>query len=497
MHVRVAVNFASKITFALISIITIPVIKSKLGVNAYGVLTFFLSIQVVILLLEGGMSATMARGLLNKKYKIYNISKAEYQSVYFIFFILVSLFVFSIFIVFNHNISTLIYNLDDREVYSFISADYVILLAGAMIALQFYIIYYEALFVAYEKQVSYGIHIIVFNVIKTIISLFLLIVFNLGLDVCFLVHVFCTFILIILLHIKAIKNGLLEITTLRVKKIYTKISFMKEEFHFSKNILCVSILSAIAFQADRLFITKYMGISAVGMYGIAYTLSTVPTLFTSSLYNVIYPRLIILTREQSSSAISFFELVSKLIYIIIIPTCVIISLNSTQILNIWIGKHEGIISLLLSILIIATLFQGLQVIPFALQMAQERLKFTVFMNAIFVPSLILAYYLVSIHKILLYISIVWSVYNIITFFSLTIYLYAKNKMYTRLLILYFNICLCAVVTVVICSIFKNQESQIFLSLVNISLQFFMSMSLCIILLFWKTIYGALRCVCCR
>ncbi|MCR1105639.1 O3 family O-antigen flippase, partial [Escherichia coli] len=141
MHVRVAVNFASKITFALISIITIPVIKSKLGVNAYGVLTFFLSIQVVILLLEGGMSATMARGLLNKKYKIYNISKGEYQSVYFIFFILVSLFVFSIFIVFNHNISTLIYNLDDREVYSFISADYVILLAGAMIALQFYIIY--------------------------------------------------------------------------------------------------------------------------------------------------------------------------------------------------------------------------------------------------------------------------------------------------------------------------------------------------------------------
>ncbi|MGL9641683.1 hypothetical protein Q7I64_22575, partial [Escherichia coli] len=86
MHVRVAVNFASKITFALISIITIPVIKSKLGVNAYGVLTFFLSIQVVILLLEGGMSATMARGLLNKKYKIYNISKAENQSVYFIFF---------------------------------------------------------------------------------------------------------------------------------------------------------------------------------------------------------------------------------------------------------------------------------------------------------------------------------------------------------------------------------------------------------------------------
>lgn len=61
------------------------------------------------------MSATMARGLLNKKYKIYNISKAEYQSVYFIFFILVSLFVFSIFIVFNHNISTLIYNLDDRK----------------------------------------------------------------------------------------------------------------------------------------------------------------------------------------------------------------------------------------------------------------------------------------------------------------------------------------------------------------------------------------------
>lgn len=497
IHIRIAVNFLAKMTFALVTIFSVPILKEYLGLAGYGIVTFFLSLQVLVLLMEGGMSATLARGLLNNVYIKHGISKERYSTFYFLFFICISVLVIFVFYTFNSYVITIISLSEYTTLIGWLTPTQLIITAGSIVSVQFFVIYYEAIYIAHEKQIAYSIQTIVYNLIKTVISLYCVVYIKPSLDI-FLVSQLCSMILyVVILHCYAVSQRIIKLSFRYVSSVMLIPGFLKSEFRFGKNILLVAVLSALAYQSDRIFITKNMGVNLAGIYGMAYTLSAVPALFTSSLYNVIYPRLIMMLKLKQKDAFEFYHFVYKAVYILIIPVCLVIGYNSESILNLWMGKTEVLTSQLLTWLIIATLLQGLQVIPYALQMAQEWLRFTVIMNFILVPILLVSYYVISSHSTILYMAYAWLGYNLVSYLAVTLFIYYKNKMFSKLMVAYIQIIICSLVTVITCiSLAKNYNENI-LVITNLVLQFCVSFFSMIILLFWKKLFGAIKCFCFR
>ncbi|QBH97939.1 hypothetical protein EKN56_16995 [Limnobaculum zhutongyuii] len=453
VQLRVAANLFGKSSYSIFYLLSIPYLKDLLGVDGVGVIGLFVSLQVIILLLEGGMTSAFIRGLVNKHYRSQGYKAEQYILSYGIVFICISLVVGLGMTLCNNIIVSLFSN---SQLYTADELFSVVRVMGWVISCQFIILFYEAIFIANEKQIPLNFLNVFYSFSRTLGAVFVLLYIQSDLIIYFYLQLIINIIYILLLHSyswlllirKSFINALREFDL-------KKLSVIKYERSFGRDMFYISILSAIAFQSDRLFISKNISLYYLGIYNIAYALASAPTLFTSSLYNVVYPRLIKLGRESLFDSIVFFKKTFDIIILIIVPICIFSSINSGAIIYIWMGEVQNDVSKTLKYLIIATLFLGLQVIPYSLQIAREWTKLTVIMNIILLPILLTSYYIMSVNNYFYGISLSWMLYNILSFLIMTSYIYIRALSIKDLLKVYLKVSLSIVMTAIIGFVFKG------------------------------------------
>lgn len=172
-------------------------------------------------------------------------------------------------------------------------------------------------------------------------------------------------------------------------------SLIRKFWQFAAAMTALSFLVVLLRQMDKLFITRMLPLSLMGFYSAAAALSGLLTLFSTPLFYAIYPRMSVLVARKDETEIkSLYHTSTALVSALSAPAAGVLMFFPETILTVWtrsvVAASEA--SAALSFLAAGTLLNALMMsVPHALQLAGHRLKIPFVLNLIgifiFVPGM--------------------------------------------------------------------------------------------------------------
>jgi len=178
-----------------------------------------------------------------------------------------------------------------------------------------------------------------------------------------------------------------------------KVSFQKQLlagiWRFAIGINGISILAIILAQLDKIILSKMLTLEMFGYYTLAGVVSISLYGFTRPVFTAIYPSFTQLVSLADHDRLKqLYHKSCQFISVLILPMAVVIAMFSYEIMLIWTQNPVTAAKtyLLVSILICGTAFNGLISIPYALQLAHGWTKLSLYVLSIsailFVPTII-------------------------------------------------------------------------------------------------------------
>ncbi len=363
------INLISNIigrTWAMIaSLVFVPVYLKYLGKEAYGLVTFFITLQSILSILGLGLSKTLRREFASgdDSPESRNIKYSVLRSIEFVYIIIGIIIVMICYFGATFLVSSWlsIGKLDQAEIISTIQ------LMGFSIAFQMLAHLYQGGMFGLEYQVLANAVQTFWTLLKYVGATLLLIFVNINVFYFFLWYVISDFLFVIV-------SRKLVIVLLNVKLKWRLIDFYlsKDVLRFSIGIMGVSVIATISTQVDKLIISRELSLIELGSYNTAYTAASLMYVFASAISIVAFTRF---TRDYSlkklvslrRNYIAINNSMTTLVTAIGSFMCVF----SEELILLWTQNKEITILAMQSakMLIIGAMFLAMQVIPFEFALA--------------------------------------------------------------------------------------------------------------------------------
>jgi O-antigen/teichoic acid export membrane protein len=376
---------------AIISIVFIPFYIHFMGVEAYGLVGFYLTLQAVFAVLDMGLTATVSREMARLSAARDSIVEMRnmMRTLEFIYWGM-ALFILSFVILLSPWIATQWLNasvLPDEMVQQSI------VLMGIMIALRMPYGFYSGALLGLQQQV-------LLNVIKVIIE-----TLRSGGVVLVLWWVATDIVSFFIWQLLISALGLLVMLVAVWKTIPSSAgegaSFQMEIlgnlWRFAAGMGLVSMLSAILVQMDKVILSKMLSLDSFAYYSLASTLSVGLYVIVGAIYSSAYPRFTqLLASDEMHNLKNIYHKSCQLMTVLVMPLALVMSFFASDILLLW--TQNSVVTQqtapVLSILVIGTALNGMMSLPFALQIAHGWTRLAVNMNIgavlLLLPSLIFA-----------------------------------------------------------------------------------------------------------
>lgn len=404
---NILANLLGNIITALVAIVCIPIYVYYLGVESYGLIGIFASLQVIFSVLDMGLSATLNRefarlsvhedGVIEQK----NLLRT-FEYIYIGIAVIIGLVV----ILFSAVISR--YWLSGSSITSG-TIQFVLIQMGILLALRWPTALYAGGLTGLQKQVLYNIINTGGEVIKAIGAIAVLAFVNNSIISFFYWQIIITCIILLTLHIVLWKT----LAPTKNKPFFSKELLVKNKA-FATGIGATSLVVIILTQADKIILSKILDLKTFGYF-------TLATAISSSLFRIIfpvsqavYPRLVQLVHsKKQEELIKTFHIACQFIALVVLPVSLVVIFFSKEVVLIWTQSHEVTASVypLLRILMVGAACNALVTIPYMTQLAYGWTKLGFYQNLIaiiiLIPSII---YLTNIYGA--YGAVwVWSILN--------------------------------------------------------------------------------------
>jgi len=356
-------NLFARIWSVFANLIFIPLYIIYLGEEAYGLVTFFATLQTVLNILGLGLSKTLRRefaaeegGEFNKVYKYKLLRTVELVYVFLGFVIILVCWIGSEFISTKYlNIETL-------------SVDIVkitILLMGISIAMQLIANLYVGCLFGLEKQVQANLIQIIWSLIKNGGVIFVLEFAEKDVRVFYTWFIFCDFLYLIVVrkfiiyYLKSSEN--------KCYWEYKDFFILKKIYKYTLGIMFISVGYAINTQVDKIVISGKFSLTEVGAYNTASNLSYVVSMVAAAAGIASFSRF---SRLYSSKDLDeskrFFLVINRRTNLIICTLGSFLSVYSYEILSIWTGNQflTELVRSAAPLIILGTTLSAIQQIPY-------------------------------------------------------------------------------------------------------------------------------------
>lgn len=397
IRLNIFANYGGNLLTALISLIFIPIYIRYLGIESYGILGFFVTIQGLLIFLDLGLGITinqeMARYYGNPE-KIGYLNNLAYslQIVYWMIGILIAIFLF----LFTPYFSTHWFRESNINAHTLQQCFIIMLLTIA--ARWPYSIYSSGLR-GMKYQVLLNAHDLVYNLIKAIGSwlvllyientLFAFLLFQLAIILCQTISLHFVF-----WYKLPAANSVKKFDKLVLKNIAKYAAAMGT----------AAILGSVVYQLDKIILSRMLKVEKYGFYTLAFNLAILVNNITLPIYMAIFPSFTELVHKNEQAEIQQkFHQYSKLIAGLVMPVSALIFFFSKELLFVWTKNIELAMNAapVLQILIVATTLSAFMVIPHTLLLANKNVRFMlkthIVAALIFIP---LIFYLTSKYDII-------------------------------------------------------------------------------------------------
>jgi O-antigen/teichoic acid export membrane protein len=377
-------NFLGKGWAALMGIAFIPLYIKFMGIEAYGLVGFFTTLQAVLVLLDLGLTTT-----LNREIARYSALPGKSQDMRDLvrtleliywglgFFIGVVVMILSPFIAHRWvKADTLSVDVIQQSV----------ILMGLVIAFQWPLGFYAGGLLGLQRQV-------LFNILNAIWYTFR---FAGGVLVLWLVPPTILVFFKWQVAVSVVSTGLMAMALWRSlpvgqERARFRVSIWHTVWRFAAGMSGISITVLLLTQLDKIILSKMLSLELFGYYTLAWTVANGLTILTSSVFTTVFPSFSWrVALEDMEGLKQLYHASCQLMSVVILPVAVLVALFAQIILAVWTQSPVTVTNthILVSLLIIGTALNSLMNLPYALQLAHGWTSLAFFTNVISVIILI-------------------------------------------------------------------------------------------------------------
>lgn len=361
--INTGANFICRVWTIIANFIFVPVFINYLGLESYGLVTFFTTLQILLYLLGLGLSKTLRREFAadersgkdtQYKYKILR----TIEVVYWLICIVILLICF-----FSADyIST------QWLQASGLSSDTIsstILLMGGCIASQLLANLYLGCLFGLEKQVEANSLQVCWSISRNIGVILVLALVKSDILHFYFWFLLCDMVYFILVRFRVVLH-IRKVCTLLVWSV-KDLKLLKGVYKYALGLMVVSIGYCINTQLDKIILSGKFDLITVGAYNTVYSLSILSTIISTAVGIAIFPKFTsYFTIRNKASMQSLYIDLNCFVNIVTISLGCFLSAYSTDLLIAWTGSPEisNIVGVAAPLIILGTTINALQEITY-------------------------------------------------------------------------------------------------------------------------------------
>jgi O-antigen/teichoic acid export membrane protein len=396
-------SFFSKGWSALLSLVCVPLYVKFLGVEAYGVIGAFVTMQTALSLLDLGLGAAFTREIAQIPHKLGSPRNIRdllrtLEVIYWVVALAIAIILWGLGPVIARHWLRL-GALPPAEVGQAIG------IAGLSFAMLWPTSLYNGGLTGLHRQVLLGwitSVAAVFRVGATLLALWLI---SPTLKAFFLAQAAANLF-------QTISTGICLWKSLprTGAKPAFHIHLVRMLARFAGGVTGISVTAVMLTQLDKLILSKTLPLEAFGYYAIAGTLASGLYIFITPLFGVFFPMFSQLVAQgNKASLVRLYHIGCQLMSVLVIPVAAVMIIFAKELLWLWtrdinIAASD---SLILSLIVVGNCLSGLVNVPYALQLAYGWTNLAFYTNVVAIIVCAPVIYFLSIHIGALAGALVW------------------------------------------------------------------------------------------
>ncbi|NBB19504.1 oligosaccharide flippase family protein [Runella sp. CRIBMP] len=367
----------SKLWSVLINLIFIPLYVDILGVESFGLITFYSTLSTSLSILDVGFSTAVTREIAifesNSKIKIDRnnlIQSVEIIYWVFAFTVGIILLVSSDFIA-REWLNTVTVDID--------TISNCIKYMSIVLVFQFPISLYNGILIGISKQNQVALLSILYMTLKNAGVFLIIYFFNKDIELYFLLQAAVMFFTVLLFK-RVIKSFIEPNLEFRFS-----LSHINKIWKFITGMTGISLVTFFLTQIDKLIVSKTVSLENVGYYNLAFTVSGIISQGVVVIQSFLFPKFTELyTKLKSNELMTLYYKSCTWVSIIIFPISLQLIFYAKEILLFWTGNtiltHKT--SLLMQVVTMGATFNALMWVPYFYLLSRGITKFTFYQNII-------------------------------------------------------------------------------------------------------------------
>ncbi|RYD71940.1 MAG: hypothetical protein EOP53_22795 [Sphingobacteriales bacterium] len=378
LKANIIANFVGAGWSAVINLIFIPVYLHYIGPEGYGLIGIFASLQVVLSLLDNGLSTTLNKELAGlsvqpgMQQKMKNLVRTL-GNVYW----LVAIAAGCIAMILSPILAK--YWVQPQSL-TINTITYSFLLLSASLIFQFPIGFYSGGLLGLQRQVMLNILKIIFATCKSVGVLLVLIFVSNSILAFFawtlLISVIQAFTFKYFLHFYLPQTS--------VEAAFDK-SELKKIWKFAAGMTAIGLTSVLLTQADKIILSRLLSLQDFGFYTFAFTVGSISYMIVGPVSQSYFPRFsMLLAKGDIDELKRVYHQGCKLVTLLVLPFAILLALFSKEILLIWTQNQNTVNNTwqLTSFVTLAVALHCLMFIPYMISLAYGNTKLALYTNFI-------------------------------------------------------------------------------------------------------------------
>ena len=385
---NVLANFLGNGWKSLMSFILVPVYIGFMGVEAWGLVGLFITLQALTVVFELGIGVTLNRELARLSAAAGNEQRMRdvLRSLEVIFGSIGGLLGVVVIalapVIADHWLQN-----------EAIPTDMVrlsISIMGVNLALQFLTRFYAGGLLGLERQVLVNILSVSAATVRSVGVILVLWLISPTAAAFFLWHG-----LITILHLLLVVFWLWRSLPSAPRRATFSVDILRSVARFAVGMTAISVSAAILTQSDKIILSGMLSLEAFGYYALAWVVAHSLYRVSGSVYVAVYPRFCKLVELNDTDGLqNLYHFGCQLISVLILPAAMFLVFFSREILDLWVRDADVVDNtyVLVSLLAAGNGLHALMLLPYALQLAYGWTRLTLFSSIValvlFVPGIV-------------------------------------------------------------------------------------------------------------
>ena len=400
-------NLIGRVSGAAVTLLAIPIVVRLLGIESYGIVGFFASLQAIFGLLDLGLSMTMMREMARGGHEPKQAQRTRdlvrtLEIIYWAIGILIAIIAVAIAPI----LATRWLRAEHLDTTALRQS---IAIMGIAIACQWPISLYEGGITGLQRQVIVNVVSLSSTILRTVGSIAILYFVSRTIQAYLMTQGIAYAVQTLLL-----RQVLWKSIPSSPARAHFNASLIRELWRFAGGINATSALGLVLTQADKVILSKIVPLRIFGYYAIASTAANGLYYIIGPLFTAIYPQLAQNVASGNEVRLAtIYHRGSQVIAACVFPTAIVLALFSHRVLLLWthdpqVAAGAGVAA---SLLTIGTMLHAAMHLPYGLQLAYGWTSLTVTANAIFAATLPVLMILLSRKYGIAGAAVVWIVVN--------------------------------------------------------------------------------------